>query len=419
MSPRRIAIIGASLAGATAAASLRQGGFDGELELIGAEVQLPYNRPPLSKGYLRGQERFEDQLVNPASSYAEQDIKLRLGARATDIDPARKIVRLDRSEEIPYDQLLVATGGRNRQLTVSGGDLRGIFQLRTVEDCNQIRAATRAGGRAVVVGLGFIGSEVAASLRQLGLEVRAIEGNRVPLARVLGPEVGEVLAGIHREKGVELIMEDSVAEFEGSGRVERVRTKKGRILECELVVAGIGIAPNSELLAAAGAAVENGVLVDEACRTSLRDVYAAGDVANHLHPIFGRLRVEHWNNGYQQGRAAARAMLGDTRPYDYIHSFWSDQFEHAVQYVGFASSWDRLVFRGRPESRKFLAFYLQDGVVRAAVGFNRGGDPEDPKTDGELKLVKNLIQRRVPVDPVSLANEDIELGRLAASRPAC
>ena len=313
----------------------------------------------------------------------------------------------------------MATGGRNRQLTVSGGDLRGIFQLRTVEDCNQIRAATRAGSRAVVVGLGFIGSEVAASLRQLGLEVRAIEGNRVPLARVLGPEVGEVLAGIHREKGVELIMEDSVAEFEGSGRVERVRTKKGRILECELVVAGIGIAPNSELLAAAGAAVENGVLVDEACRTSLRDVYAAGDVANHLHPIFGRLRVEHWNNGYQQGRAAARAMLGDTRPYDYIHSFWSDQYEHAVQYVGFASSWDRLVFRGRPESRKFLGFYLQDGVVRAAVGFNRGGDPEDPKTDGELKLVKNLIQRRVPVDPVSLANEDIELGRLAASRPAC
>jgi len=418
MSRRRIAIIGASLAGATAAASLRHGGFDGELEIIGAEAQFPYNRPPLSKGYLRGQERFEDQLVNPSSSYAEQGINLRLGIRATDIDAARKIVRLDRGEEVPYDQLLVATGGRNRPLTVPGADLQGIFQLRTVEDCDRIRAVARAGRRAVVVGLGFIGSEVTASLRQLGLEVTAIEGHPVPLARVLGPEVGEVLAGIHREKGVELVMEDSVAGFEGTGQVERVRTKKGRLLECELVVAGIGIAPSSELLAAAGAAVDNGVLVDECCRTSLRDVYAAGDVANHLHPDFGRLRVEHWNNGYQQGRAAARAMLGGTQPYDYLHSFWSDQYEHAIQYVGFAARWDRLVFRGRPESRKFLGFYLQGGVVRAAVGLNRGGDPEDSKTDGELKLVKSLIHDRVPVDPVSLANEDIELGRLAAAGTA-
>ncbi len=413
MARRRIAIIGASLAGATAAASLRHEGFDGQLDLIGAEDHLPYNRPPLSKGYLRGEERFEDQLVNPASSYAEQGINLRLGFRATGLDAARKIVKLDRGEAVPYDQLLVATGGRNRELTIPGADLPGIFQLRTVDDCERIRAAARAGRRAVVLGLGFIGSEVTASLRQLGLEVTAIEGNRVPLARVLGPEVGETLAAIHREKGVELVMEDSVAEFEGGGRVERVRTRNGRSIECEMVVAGIGIEPNSELLATAGAAVDNGVLVDERCRTSLDDVYAAGDVANHLHPLFGRLRVEHWNNAFHQGRAAARAMLGSTQPYDYVHSFWSDQYEHAIQYVGFAARWDRLVFRGRPESRKFLGFYLQGGVVLAAVGLNRGGDPEDPKTDGELKIVKTLIQRRLPVDPASLANEDIELSRSA------
>ena len=236
----------------------------------------------------------------------------------------------------------------------------------------------------------------------------------MPLARVLGEEVGQVLAGIHREKGVELVLEDSVAAFEGDGRVERVRTKKGRVLECDLVVAGIGIVPNSELLAAAGAAVDNGVLVDEHCRTSLPDVYAAGDVANHLHPLFGRLRVEHWNNGYQQGRAAARSMLGGSEPYDYSTPSGRISTSTLIEYVGFAARWDRLVFRGDPESRKFLGFYLKDGIVRAAVGLDRGGDPEDPKGDSELKAVASLIRNRVPVDPARLANEDVDLRRLAS-----
>ena len=413
MKRERIVIVGASLSGGTAAASLREAGFDGEIHLIGEESHLPYNRPPLSKGYLRGEERFADQLVHPEGTYAERDITLRLGRRATGIDPQRKIVRLNGGEGIPYDRLLVTTGGRNRSLSAPGADLQGIFQLRTVEDCDRIRAAARPGSHAVVIGLGFIGSEVTASLRQLGVEVVAVEGHPVPLARVLGKEVGAVLADIHREKGVELILEDSVAAFEGAGTVERVRTKKGRVLECGLVIAGIGIAPNSELLAAAGAAVDNGVLVDERCRTSLPDVYAAGDVANHLHPIFGRLRVEHWNNGQHQGRAAARSMLGDAEPYAYVHSFWSDQYEHVIEYVGFAADWDRLVFRGRPQGRKFLGFYMKNGIVRAAVGLNRGGDPEDPKPDGELRAAASLIRGRVPVDPVTLANEDMDLPRLS------
>jgi 3-phenylpropionate/trans-cinnamate dioxygenase ferredoxin reductase subunit len=190
---------------------------------------------------------------------------------------------------------------------------------------------------------------------------------------------------------------------------------KGRLLECDFVVAGIGIIPNSELPAAAGAAVNNGVLVDERCRTSLPDVYAAGDVANHQHPTFGRLRVEHWNNGYQQGRAAARSLLGGTQPYDYLHSFWSDQYEHSIEYVGLAASWDRLVLRGRPETRRFLGFYVKDGIVRAAVGLNRGGDPENPNEAGELKIAARLIQQRVAVDPTRLADEDVDLGRLAAT----
>src|SRR5712692_4857371 len=413
MDRQRIVIVGAALAGASAAAALREEGFAGSVQLIGAESRLPYHRPPLSKGYLRGQERFEDQLVNPAGYYAELGIELRLGARATAIDPGQKVVELEGGGRIAYDRLLVATGGRNRPLSAPGAGLDGIFQLRTVEDCDRIRAAARPGSHAVVIGLGFIGSEVTASLRQLGVEVVAVEGHPVPLARVLGKEVGAVLADIHREKGVELILEDSVAAFEGAGTVERVRTKKGRVLECGLVIAGIGIAPNSELLAAAGAAVDNGVLVDERCRTSLPDVYAAGDVANHLHPIFGRLRVEHWNNAFQQGRAAARSMLGREEPYDYLHSFWSDQYEHLIEYVGFAAGWDRLVFRGRPESRKFLGFYLQEGIVRAAVGLNRGGDPEDPKAESELKLVARLIRDRVRVEPAKLADEDVDLHRVA------
>jgi 3-phenylpropionate/trans-cinnamate dioxygenase ferredoxin reductase subunit len=412
MRQQRIVIVGASLAGATAAATLREDGFDGEIQLIGAEAQPPYNRPPLSKGYLRQQERFEDQLVKPAGYYVAQRIELRLGIRATAIDAKQKFVELEGGERVVYDRLLVTTGGRNRVLSVPGANLENVFQLRTVEDCDRIRAVTQRARHAVVVGLGFIGSEVSASLRQLGIEVAAVEGSRVPLARVLGEEVGQVLAGIHREKGVDLVLEDSVATIEGSGRVERVRTQKGRVLGCDLVVAGIGIVPNAELLAAAGAQVENGVLVDERCQTSLPDVFAAGDVTNHLHPIFGRLRVEHWNNGYQQGRAAARSLLGGRQPYDYVHSFWSDQYEHAIEYVGFAASWDRVVFRGRPESRKFLGFYLKDGILRAAVGLNRGGDPEDPKADGELKAAVTLVRNRVAVDPARLVDEDVDLRHL-------
>jgi len=408
-------IVGASLAGARAAAVLREKGWNGDVVLIGAERQLPYNRPPLSKGYLRGTDRFEDQLVNNAAFYQEHRIELRLGVRATAIDPLRKVVVVDHGDPVSYDRLLVTTGGRNKPLSIPGAELEGVFQLRTVEDCDRIREAAREARHAVVIGLGFIGSEVAASLRQLGIEVAAVEGHRVPLARVLGEEVGQVLADVHRDKGVRLAMEDGVTAFEGERRVERVRTRKGEILPCDLVVAGIGIVPNSELVRAAGGAIDNGVLVDERCRTSLPEIYAAGDVANHLHPIFGRLRVEHWNNADRQGAYVAQSMLGTDEPYDYVHSFWSDQYEHVIEYVGHAASWDRLVFRGRPESRKFLGFYLKDRIVLAAVGLDRGGDPEDPKSDSELKIVTDLIRRRVVVDPARLADENVDLHHVTAA----
>ncbi|TMC08422.1 MAG: oxidoreductase [Chloroflexi bacterium] len=284
--------------------------------------------------------------------------------------------------------------------------------MRTLDESDRLRAEARPGRRAVVVGMGFIGCEVAASLRQLGLEVAAVLPRRMPLERVLGPRVGAVLADVHREHGVDLVAEDSVAAFEGDGRVERVRTKGGRTLECDFAVVGVGVIPNAELLELAGAAVANGVLVDPRCRTTLPDVYAAGDVANHWHPLFGRVRVEHWNNAFQQGEAAARSLLDEGEDYDYLHSFWSEQYEHRIEYLGLADRWDDVVLRGAPASREFLAFYLRDGAVRAAFGLDRGGDPEDPADDGELKACAPLIHDGVPVDSARLADESVGLASL-------
>ena len=408
-----IVIVGAGLAGATAAGVLREQGFDGEIRLLGSEPEPPYNRPPMSKGYLRGQDHFEDQLVHPRSFYGDHRIDLRLGAAVTSIDAARRYVEVQGSSPIPYGQLLIATGGRNRTPSTPGAQLEGVLALRTRHESDRIRAAAAAGRRAVIVGFGFIGCEVAASLRQMGVEVTAIDPNQTPLARALGPDVGAVLAAIHREKGVELLLGESVAAFEGAGRVERVRTTSGRTLPCDFVVVGIGIVPNAELAARAGAAVDNGVLVDERCRTSLPDVFAAGDVANHLHPLFGRVRVEHWNNGSRHGRAAALSLLGADQPYDYIHSFWSDQYEHTIEYVGHAVRWDRFVVRGSLERRAFLGFYLKDGVALAAVGLGRGGDPEGPNGAGELKSVVGLIRRRARVTPEQLADDGVPLSSLS------
>jgi 3-phenylpropionate/trans-cinnamate dioxygenase ferredoxin reductase component len=413
---QRFVILGAGLAGGTAAMALREEGFGGEVTLLGAESRPPYHRPPLSKTYLRGEERFEDQLVNPDDSYASQGIHLQLGARALRIDPEAKLLELERGGPLAYDRLLVTTGGRNRRPPIPGLELEEVLQLRTVEESDAIRAAAVPGRKAVVVGMGFIGSEVTASLRQLGVEVASIEGARMPLARVVGERVGQILAEIHREHGVDLVLEDSVAAFEGAKRVERVRTAKGRTIECDFAVVGVGISPNSELLEMAGAATQNGVLVDELCQTSVPDVYAAGDLTNHQHPVFGRLRVEHWNNAFNQGRAAALSMMGKGRPYDYIHSFWSDQYDQSIEYVGFAEKWDEVVFRGKPESRQFLAFYLQDGALRAVFGLNRGGDPEDPADDGELKLCVPLIRERVRVDAALLGDEDRDLRDVVGPR---
>src|SRR5713101_10044724 len=333
--------------------------------------------------------------VAPRTDYERLGIDLMLGRKAVKLELESKRIRLDGDEVIPYDRLLIATGGRKRHLSIPASDRQGVFDLRTVEDSERIRAAVRAGGRVVVIGLGFIGCEVAASLRMLGVEVTAIDPGRAPLVRVLGPEVGGVIAALHQSHGVQLVLGDGVDRLEGGGRVERVVTRSGRTFDCDFVVAGIGIDPEFDLLSAAGARILNGVEVDEYCRTSLPDVYAAGDIADHAHPLFGRIRVEHYNNAEKQGRAAAASLLDRGVPYDYVHSFWSDQFDQTLEYVGFTTEWDSITVEGSLRDRDFIVRYLSGGKLLAAAAMGRGGDPESDEPS-ELRNIASQIRAGRP-----------------------
>ncbi len=384
-------VVGAGLAGGNAALELKRLEPNARVTLVGAEAHPPYQRPPLSKGFLRGTEAFEDALVAPRSEYETLSIDLMLGRRVVKLEPESKRIYLEGDEVIGYDRVLIATGGRKRRLALPGAEREGVFDLRTVEDSERIQAAARAGRRVVVIGLGFIGCEVAASLRMLGLEVTAIDPAQAPLVRVLGPEVAGVIAELHTSHGVQLILRDGVDRLEGGERVERVVTKSGRQLDCDFVVAGIGIDPEVDLLRAAGARISNGVEVDEYCRTSLPDVYAAGDIADHAHPLFGRIRVEHYNNAEKQGRAAAASLLGRGTPYDYVHSFWSDQFDRTLEYVGFAAEWDGIKVEGSLRDQDFIVRFLHGGKLLAAAAMGRGGDPEQDEP-GELKDIANQIR---------------------------
>jgi 3-phenylpropionate/trans-cinnamate dioxygenase ferredoxin reductase subunit len=403
-----IVIVGGAMAGGNAAVTLREEGFQDRVTVVGREPGVPFGRPPLSKTYLRSEEDLAGWYVKPASWYEEHDVDRLAGSGVAVIDTAAHAVRLDSGQELAYRKALIATGGRNRRLELPGADLPGLHYLRTVAECEAIKRQAVAGRHAVVVGMSFIGSEVAASLTQLGVHVTAIFPGRFPLERVLGREIGALFGAIHRANGVELLAGDQVAAFEGAERLEAVRTAGGVRVACDFAVAGVGIEPVVPAVAGQPVAQDNGILVDEFCRTSAPDVYAAGDVANHLHPLFGRIRVEHYNNAEKQGAAAARSMLGSDAPYDYVHSFWSDQYDHKLEYVGHAATWDEFVVRGSLEEGKLIGFYLAGGVVRAAAGLDRGGDPELDR-DMEMAAAARLVAVRAEPPPGLLADERADL----------
>jgi 3-phenylpropionate/trans-cinnamate dioxygenase ferredoxin reductase component len=404
-SEQTFVIAGASLTGAKAAETLRADGFEGRLLLIGAESERPYERPPLSKDYLRGEAERDKLYVHEERFYAEHDIDLRLGRAVADIDLAGSAVALDDGEWLRFDRLLLATGAEPRRLTIAGSEPDGVHYLRDTADSDALRERIGRGGAAVVIGAGWIGSEVAASARQRGLDVTVIEPAAVPLERVLGAEVGAIYRDIHADHGVRMLLGTGVEAFEGETAVERVRTSDGRVLECDFVVVGIGVQPRDGLASRAGIETGNGIQVDEHLRTSAPNVFAAGDVANARHPFYGEpIRVEHWANALHQGPAAARSMLGHDEPFDRLPYFFSDQYDVGMEYSGFARSWDRVVFRGDPAAREFIAFWLAGDRVVAGMNVNVW-DVADP--------IRRIISERVQVEDRRLADPGVALEEIA------
>lgn len=397
-------IVGASLAGAKAAETLRAEGFDGRVVLVGEEPVRPYERPPLSKAYLRGEVSFDAAAVHPASYYQEQDIELLTSTTATAIDPTAKVVTLDPGGPLPYDRLLLSTGAAPRTLSLPGSNLAGIHYLRTVESCDALRTALALAEKVVVVGGGWIGSEVAASARQLGKDVAMIEAAQVPLERVLGTEVGAIFRDLHADHGVELHLGVGVEAFRGTGSADEVLLADGTAVAGDLFVVGVGVIPRTELAGAAGLDIDNGIVVDEHLATSHPSIWAAGDVAHAFHPVFGtRIRLEHWSSALNQGPAAARNMLDQPVAYDNIPYFFSDQYDLGMEYSGYAPGWDTVVFRGDRAQREFIAFWLAEGRVVAGMNVNIW-DVADP--------IAALVRSKRTVDVRQLEDPAVDLATL-------
>jgi 3-phenylpropionate/trans-cinnamate dioxygenase ferredoxin reductase subunit len=403
-------IIGASLAGAKAAETLREEGFGGAVVLLGEEQERPYERPPLSKGYLLGKDDKSSIYVHEESWYAEHDVDLRLGVTATALDIGARQVRLAGGGTVGYDRALLATGATPRRLSAPGADLDGVAYLRRVGDSEHLAAALRGGGQVVIVGAGWIGLEVAAAAREAGCEVTVVEPEAGALHRHVGPELGEVFAGLHREHGVTFRFGESVTELRGSGgKVASVSTSAGAELDAQLVVVGIGAVPATRLAADAGLDVANGVIADAGLRTSAHEVFAAGDVANAFHPLYGKhIRVEHWANALNGGPAAARSMLGKGISYDAVPYFYSDQYDLGMETAGLPEpgSYDQVIYRGDVQSREFIAFWLSGGAVVAGMNVNVWDVNDD---------IQALIRARRPVDAARLSDPAVPLADLLAS----
>ena len=402
--PRTFVVVGAGLCGATAVATLRSDGFDGRIVLIGAEELPPYERPPLSKEYLRGEDPLEQILVRTPEWYREHDVEARWSTHVTQLDARAREVVLAGGERVAFDAFLMATGGHNRKIEAPGSELPGVLDLRYVGDADRLRAAVADGARVVCVGMGFIGAEVAASLRTMGCDVTVIEIFETALFRVLGGDIGRALEAIHRDHGVTMHFNDLVARFEGDGRLERVVTRGGRTVDADVAVVGIGTEPAVHLMAGTGLDQPGGVPVGPTMETTIPGVFAAGDVARHDHPVFGPMRVEHFDNALKMGETVAHNMLGEGRVFDDPHWFWSDQYDVQIQMAGFAPTWDRMVVRGSLEDRSFCAFLLDaDGVLRSSVSI---AWPRDVRRSFEL------IRQQVRPDPAALADPDVDLRRL-------
>jgi 3-phenylpropionate/trans-cinnamate dioxygenase ferredoxin reductase subunit len=403
-------IVGAGLAGAKAAQALREEGFDGRVVLVGAETERPYERPPLSKGFLLGTE--ENAYVHSSDWYDRHSVQLMVGRRAIDIDRATHRVALTGGEQLTYSKLLLTTGSMPRKLTVPGADLDGVHYLRVVGNSARLREKLRDGGRVVIVGGGWIGLETAAAAREYGCPVTVVEPQRQPLLATLGERLGGFFADVHRKHGVEFRLGRGVSEIRGTdGTVTEVITDDGAALPADVVVVGIGARPSIELAEKAKLATGNGILVDETLRTDDPDIYAAGDIANAVNPFYNtRIRVEHWANALYQGPAAAKSMLGDAVSYDQLPYFFTDQYDVGMEFTGWLTpdtDYD-IVIRGSLEGRSFHAFWLNANKVVAGMHVNRWDDG--------IAAVDELIRGHVTVDPARLADPLVTLQEL--TKPA-
>lgn len=399
----RIVIIGAGHAAGQAAASLRQDGYEGDICIIGDEPHLPYQRPPLSKQYLLGEHGLERGVyLRPEKFYTDKHVEVRTSVTVTAIDTAAKTVTTSEGDVVEWSRLLIATGSRPRVLNIPGSDLDGIYYMRTIADVDKIKTAMQTAKNMVIVGAGYIGLEVASVAVTQGLEVSVLEMESRILQRVTTPEMSEYYTDLHTERGVNIFTETAVSAFEGDdGKVEHVIA--GNLsLPADIVVVGIGIVPNVELAAEAGLDVDNGIVVDDHCRTSVPDVYAAGDCTNHPSLLLGRrIRLESVPNAMEQARVAAANMAGGDKVYDAVPWFWSDQYELKLQMVGFSADGDTQVVRGDKDANQFAVFYLKDGKVVAVDAVN------SPR---EFMVCKQLYGK--PVDPAVLADPDTDLKSL-------
>ena len=370
--PSTVAVVGAGLAGGKAVEALRAEGFGGRIVLFGDERHRPYERPPLSKGYLQGNDERDTVFVHPESWYGEHDVDLRLGAAVTGLDRHAHELMTDDGQPVHYDRLLLTTGASPRHLRLPGADLPGVHYLRNLDDSDALRAAFRPGANVVVIGAGWIGLETAAAARTAGATVTVLESAELPLLRVLGPQMAQVFAGLHRENGVDLRLGVEVAGLRADGStVTGVELGDGAVVDADAVVVGIGVAPNVDLARSAGLDVDNGVLVDASLRTSDAHVFAAGDIANAEHPVLRRrIRVEHWANALHQPEVAAQSILGKDAVYDRLPYFFTDQYDLGMEYVGYATADDDVVVRGDLESREFVALWVRDGRVVAGMNVN-------------------------------------------------